>query len=79
MSKPYNNPGNVDVEKAAASIVAAGGGRTEQDKGDHIHKVAYSRDENRHLSWDESKKDGSVSNVHTDRNNSPYTNYGNNR
>ncbi len=75
MSK-YNNPGTVDVEKAAESIIAAGGGMTSSQKDGYIHNTAYSKDENRHLSWDEFP-DGSVKNVHTDKDNRSYTQYGN--
>ena len=75
MSK-YDNPGKVDVEKAAEGIIDNGGGMTSSQRGDSTHNTAYSRDDNRHLSWDESS-DGSVSNVHTDRDNRSYTQYGN--
>ncbi len=71
----FSNPGKVDVEKAAESIVENGGGMSSTQKGDHIHHTAYSRDEDRHLSWDEDK-DGNVSNVHTDKNGRSYTDYG---
>ena len=72
----FSNPGKVDVERAAESIVENGGGMSSTQKGDHTHHTAYSRDENRHLSWDEDK-DGNVSNVHTDKNARSYTQYGN--
>lgn len=72
----FSNPGKVDVERAAESIVENGGGMSSTQKGDHTHHTAYSRDENRHLSWDEDK-DGNVSNVHTDKNGRSYTQYGN--
>lgn len=75
MSKFYN-PGKVDVEKAAETIVENGGGMSSKQKGDHIHHTAYSKEENRHLSWDE-YPNGSVQNVHTDKDNSSYTQYGN--
>ena len=74
MSK-YNNPGTVDVEKAAETIVENGGGMSSRWKDDHIHHTAYSKDENRHLSWDESP-DGTISNVHTDKDGKSYTQYG---
>ncbi|MBQ7201839.1 hypothetical protein IJS18_00400 [Candidatus Saccharibacteria bacterium] len=72
----FSNPGKVDVDKAAESIVENGGGMSSSNKGDHIHHTAYSRDEDRHLSWDE-YPDGSVKNVHTDKNGRSYTQYGN--
>ena len=75
MSK-HDNPGRVDVEKAADSIVENGGGRSSTQKDGYIHHTAYSRDENRHLSWDE-YPDGSVKNVHTDKDGKSYTQYGN--
>jgi hypothetical protein len=75
MSK-YNNPGTVDVNRAAESIVDNGGGISSRNRGDHIHNTAYSKDGNRHLSWDE-YPDGSVKNVHTDKDGHSYTQYGN--
>ena len=75
MSK-YYNPGEVDVEAAAESIVENGGGISSSWKGDHIHHTAYSRDEDRHLSWDE-YPDGDIRNVHTDKDGRSYTQYGN--
>ena len=72
----YYNPGAVDVERAAESIIANGGGITSRRDGDHLHHTAYSKDYNRHLSWDE-YADGSIRNVHTDRDNRAYVQYGN--
>lgn len=75
MSK-FNNPGTVNVEKAAEGIVAAGGGITSRTKSDGtIHNTAYSKDENRRLSWDE-HPDGSISDVHTSKGGRSYTGYG---
>ena len=73
MSK-YNNPGRVDVERASEGILDNGGGMSSTWKGDHTHNTAYSKSENRHLSWDE-YPDGSVKNVHTDKDNRSYTQY----
>lgn len=70
----YSNPGRVDVKKAAEAIVEGGGGITSSQKDGYIHHTAYSRDENRHLSWDEFP-DGSNRNVHTDKDNKAYTQY----
>ncbi len=70
----YDNPGKVDVERAAESIVEGGGGMSSVRRGDHIHHTAYSKDENRHLSWDE-YDDGSIRNVHTDKDGRSYTQY----
>ncbi len=70
----YNNPSKLDVERAAESIVENGGGISSTRKGDHIHHTAYSKDENRHLSWDE-YPDGSIRNVHTDKDGKSYTQY----
>ena len=75
MSK-YDNPGRVDVERAAESILDNGGGMTSSWKGDHTHNTAYSKDEDWHLSWDE-YPDGSIKNVHTDKDGRSYTQYGN--
>ena len=72
----YDNPGIVDVERAAEDIVENGGGMSSCIKGDHIHNTAFSKDENRHLSWDE-YPDGSIRNVHTDKDGRSYTQYGN--
>ncbi len=75
MSK-YDNPGKVDVERAAEGILDNGGGMTSSWKGDHTHNTAYSKDEDWHLSWDE-YPDGTVANVHTDKDGRSYTQYGN--
>ena len=76
MGHQYENPGKVDVERAAEGILDAGGGISSKWEGDHIHNSAYSRTENRHLSWDE-YPDGTIKNVHTDKNGRGYTEYGN--
>ncbi len=76
MSAKYDNPGRVDVEKAAEGILDAGGGMNSTQKDGYIHNTAYSKDENRHLSWDE-YPDGSIRNVHTDKDNRAYTQYNN--
>lgn len=76
MGCKYDNLGKVDVERAAKSIVDNGGGKSSKQEGDHIHHTAYSRDENRHLSWNE-YADGSIGEVHTDKDNRGYTKYGN--
>jgi len=75
MSK-YNNPGKVDVERAAQSIVDNGGGWSSKWEGDHKHHSAYLKSEDWHLSWDE-YPDGSIGNVHSDKNNRSYMWYGN--
>ena len=72
----FSNPGKVNVDAAAESIVENGGGVSSTWKGDHMHHTAFSKDENRHLSWDESP-DGDIYNVHTDKDGSSYTQYGN--
>lgn len=74
MKAPNNNPGRVDVEKATEGILAAGGGINSVQKDGYIHHSAYSKDENRHLSWNE-YPDGSIGEVHTDKDNRPYTQY----
>ncbi len=76
MGAKYDNPGKVDVERAAESIVDAGGGMKSEQKDGYIHNTAYSRDENRHLSWNE-YPDGHIGEVHTDKGNHAYTQYGN--
>lgn len=76
MGAKYYNPGKVDVERAAESIIDAGGGMNSVQKDGYIHHSVYSKDENRHLSWNE-YPDGSVGEVHTDKDNKAYTQYGN--
>ena len=76
MSSKYTNPGKVNVEKAVDSIVKSGGGTSSQQKDGYVHHTAYSTTENRHLSYDK-YPDGSIKNVHTDKDNKGYTTYGN--
>ena len=76
MGNKYYNPGSVDVERAAESIVNAGGGISSVQRDGYIHHTAYSKDDNRHLSWNE-YSDGSIGEVHTDKNGRAYTQYGN--
>ena len=73
----YSNPGKVDVERAAEGILDNGGGMSSVQRDGYVHNTAYSRDENRHLSWDE-YPDGSVKNVHTDKDGRAYTQYDDN-
>ena len=70
----YYNPGTVDVERAAEGILDNGGGMTSRREGDHIHNTAYSKDENRRLSWDE-YPDGSIRNVHSSKDGRSYMQY----
>ena len=70
------NAGKVNIEAAERSIVENGGGKTVQQKDGYEHHVAYSRDENRHLSYDK-YPDGTIKNVHTDKDNKSYMDYGN--
>lgn len=70
----YFNPGKVDVERAAESIMDSGGGMDSKWEGDHIHNTAYSRNDNRRLSWDE-YPDGSIKNVHSSKNGRSYMQY----
>ena len=71
----YYNAGKVDVEEAERGILAAGGGKTIQQKAGYEHIVVYSRTEKRHLSYDK-YPDGHIENVHTDRDKHGYTTYG---
>lgn len=79
MGSLYYNPGIVDVEAAERSIIAAGGGKTVQQKDGYEHIVVYSRREKRHLSYDK-YPDGHIENVHTDKDlhgyNQGYITYG---
>lgn len=72
----YYNPGKVDVERAAEGIIESGGAITSKQRDGYIHNTAYSKDENRRLSWDE-YPDGSVKDVHTSKGGRSYTEYGN--
>lgn len=74
MSKEYNS-GVVNTNVAVDSIVESGGGVSSRYNSDgSVHTTAYSKSENRHLSYDE-HNDGKVSNVHTDKDNRAYVNY----
>ena len=74
----YSNPGKVDVERAAAGIIAAGGVKTSTRKDGYTHYSVYvvNKGHDRHLSWDE-YDDGSIRNVHTTDDIGPYVTYGN--
>lgn len=73
MSK-NDNPGRVDVERAAEGILDNGGGVNSTQKDGYIHNTAYSKDTDRHLSWDENP-DGSVKDVHSSKDGRPNTQY----
>ncbi len=69
------NPGTINIEMATQAIVNNGRGISERANSDGTtHYTVFSRDENRHLSYDVDK-DGKYSNVHTDKNNHAYTDY----
>ena len=71
----YSNPGKVDVERAAESIVANGGGIKSEWKDGYIHNTAYSKEEGgKRLSWNE-HPDGSITDVHSSRNGRSYMQY----
>lgn len=74
----YYNPGKVDVERAAASIIAAGGQRTSTRKDGYTHHSVYviNKGHDRHLSWDE-YDDGTIRNVHSTDDDGPLYTYGN--
>ena len=74
----YYNPGKVDVERAKASIIAAGGSESVQRKDGYTHHSVYLRNpgHDRHLSWDE-YDDGSIRNVHSTDDDGPLYTYGN--
>jgi len=77
MSAKYNNPGRVDVERAAESIMSnpSGGGITSRQENGYIHNTAYSKEPGgKRLSWDE-YPNGDIKNVHSSRNGSSYTQY----
>jgi len=74
MAKNYN-AGNINIEAVTRSILAAGGGISEKTNSDgSTHVSVYSRSENRHLSYDKDK-DGTIYNVHTDKDNRAYMDY----
>ena len=59
MANRYN-PGTIDTEKVKESIVASGGSVTVRERADgSTHTTAYSRSEDRRVSWD-TDKDGTV-------------------
>lgn len=71
----HSNSGTVNIESATNSILSSGGGRNERLNSDgSTHVSVYSTTENRHLSYDVNR-DGSYSNVHTDKNNRSYMDY----
>ena len=77
----YDNPGIVDVEKAAESILSSGGGINSHWEGDHIHNTVYSKDNSgqntgQRLSWNE-YPDGRITDVHSSKNGRSYMEYGN--
>lgn len=68
------NPGTIDTEKVKESIVASGGGVTVREHEDgSTHTTAYSRSEDRRVSWD-TDKDGTISSVHSSKG-SKHVNY----
>ena len=74
MAKWYN-PGIVDVKAAERSILANGGGRSERPNRDGTtHVTVYSREENRHFSYDVDSS-GRISNFHTDKDNHAFLDY----
>lgn len=73
MADKYN-PGTIDTERVIESIVESGGGVTVRAHTDgSTHTTAYSRSEDRRVSWD-TDKDGTVSSVHSSKG-SKHTNY----
>ncbi len=65
MGKDRKNPGVVDVERAAENIVGEHGGMNSVRRSDgSIHHTAFSKDEERRLSWNE-QTDGTITDVHT--------------
>lgn len=68
MGAKYSNPGIVNVKLVTESTLANNGGIHERGNRDgSTHVSVYSRNENRHISYDRDKQ-GNISNVHTDRN-----------
>lgn len=74
----YSNPGKVDIERAAADIIASGGSRTSERKNGYTHHTVYlhNKGHDRHLSWDE-YDDGTIKNVHSTDDRGPAYTYGN--
>jgi hypothetical protein len=73
--------GNLNIQAATDSILANGGGTSKKENWDGYkyvegtdHITVYSRNENRHLSYN-IDKDGNISNVHTDKDNRAFYNY----
>ena len=75
MKAKYDNPGRVDVEKAAESILDNGGGMNSQQRDGYIHNTVYSKGEGgRQLSWNE-YPDGRIGEVHSSVYGKSYTQY----
>ena len=74
MADKYN-PGTINIDATTNSILSNGGGVNEKSKLDgSTHVSVYSTKENRHLSYDKDKN-GNISKVHTDKDNSSYMDY----
>ena len=74
----HPNKGKVDLEMAAADIIANGRTKKTERKNGYTHHIVYLKNKghDRHLSWDE-YDDGTIKNVHTtDDRGAAYT-YGN--
>lgn len=69
------NPGRVNVEAMERAIIAAGGGKTVKNEGGVTHVSVYARSRNWHLSYD-IMPNGSITNVHSTKDNRPYYDYG---
>ena len=72
----YSNPGKVNIENVISSTLANGGGMNSTQKDGYVHNTVYSRGNDWHLSWDQ-RPDGSVENVHSTKDGTPYMDYGN--
>ena len=71
----YKNAGKVNVEMLIKSTVENGGGISAKNEGDLTHVTVFSKKKNWHLSYDYNRKDESITNVHSTKDNKPHTDY----
>lgn len=70
----YYNPGRVNVEAMEHAILNAGGGKSVKISGGVKHVSVYLSSQSWHLSYD-IQPDGSITNVHSTKDNRPFYDY----
>ena len=60
----YYNVGKIDVERARAGILKAGGGENREDRGSYVHITVYLTSRSWRLSYDD-YGNGDYRNVHS--------------